>query len=555
MISGLVKRNTYQDSVNLMLLSTKLTEMEGVRKVSIMMGTPANKDIFRNTGMYSAEFDLANPNDICISVDTDSPDMLKSISEKLEEFISDLSSKSSATQLKKAKSLKGALKKIEDPNLALVSIPGEYVFDEGKKLLNENMNLFIFSDNMDFCEEKELKELARDKGLIVMGPDCGTGIISGVPLAFANVVNKGNIGIVGASGTGIQEVSSIISRLGGGISHAMGIGGRDLSEEIGGISAKIALDYLANDKGTEVIVFISKPPAEAVKNSIVEKLKVIGKTAVALFLGEEEKGPEDNLHYAATLEDTANLAFYLSRKKSVYKGRVKELEERLYLIRLNQRQKSVHGYYGGGTLAGEAKLILKKHINKPGCKIIDFGDDEYTKGRPHPMIDPGTRIDAIKGLKDNGEVAVVIFDNVIGYGSSTDMAGSLGPHIKEVLEYKRKNGRDIIFIASVCGTEDDVQVYSKQVEELEKAGVTVMSTNAQCAKLAHEIMEYLDGDWKHEESYSGLLGEDLRVINVGLESFGKTLYELDVNLVQYNWTPTAGGNKDLQRMLQKLENI
>jgi len=526
-----------------------------VRKVSIMMGTPANKDIFKNTGMFSNEFDSANPNDICIAVDTEDPDMLRSIGEDLEAFISDLSSKSKDVQLKKAKSLRGALDKLKNPNLALVSIPGEYVFDEGKRLLDENMNLFIFSDNMGLEEEKNLKEAARDKGLIVMGPDCGTGIISGVPLAFANVVNKGNIGVVGASGTGIQEVSSIISRLGGGISHAIGIGGRDLTEEVGGISARIALDYLAKDKDTEVIVFISKPPAEAVKNSIVEKLKAIGKTAVALFLGEDEKEPEANVHFSSTLEDTANLAFYLSRKKGVYKGRIKELEERLDLIRSCKYQKGIHGYYGGGTLAGEAKLILRKHMEKPGNKIIDFGDDEYTKGRPHPMIDPGTRKDAIRGLRDDESVAVVIFDNVIGYGSSTDMAGSLGPKISELLEHKRKNGRDIIFIASVCGTEDDPQVYSKQVEELEKAGVIVMSTNAQCAKLADEIMEYLNGERKQEDAFSGLLGEDLRIINVGLESFGKTLYDQDVDVVQYNWTPMAGGNKDLQRMLRKLENI
>ncbi|MCR3956876.1 MAG: hypothetical protein NUK57_11320, partial [Gudongella sp.] len=279
------------------------------------------------------------------------------------------------------------------------------------------------------------------------------------------------------------------------------------------------------------------------------------KTAVAIFLGEDEKKQEKNIHYASTLEDTANLAFYLSRKKSVDKNKVKELEERLDSIKLNKGQRWIHGYYGGGTLAGEAKLILEKYMDFPENKIIDFGDDEYTKGRPHPMIDPGTRIDAIKSLKKDESVAVVIFDNVIGYGSSTDMAGSLGPQIAEVLEQKRNSGRDIIFIASVCGTENDVQVYSKQVEELEKAGVIVMSTNAQCAKLASEIMEYLNVEGKRDETSSGLLGENLKVLNVGVESFGRTLYEQDVEVVQYNWAPIAGGNKKLQEMLQKLNNI
>ncbi|WP_422485748.1 acyl-CoA synthetase FdrA [Gudongella sp. DL1XJH-153] len=555
MILGLVKKNTYQDSVNLMLLSTRLTEKEGVRKVSIMMGTPANKDIFRNTGMYCSEFETANPNDICISVDTDSSEKLSTISEELDAFISDLSSSSSESKLRKAKSLKGALNKIENPNLAIISIPGEYVYEEGKRLLENGMNLFVFSDNVNYEEEKKLKEIAREKGLIVMGPDCGTGIILGVPLAFANVVSRGSIGVVGASGTGIQEITSIIGRLGEGVSHAIGLGGRDLSEEIGGISAEIALNFLKEDIDTEVIVFVSKPPARDVRDKIVEKLKQINKTTVAVFLGEKSLSQDENIHYVSTLEDAANLAFYLSRSKRVNKETFMVIKDRLDTLRLNPKQNRIHGYYGGGTLAGEAKEILAKYISSEGNKIIDYGDDQYTKGRPHPMIDPSTRIEAIKKLKDDESVAIVLFDNVIGHGSSTDMAGALGPHIKDVLEYKRSRNQDIVFIASVCGTEEDIQIYSKQVKELEKSGVVVLDTNAQVAKLGLEAMEYINERRTVEKSQSGLFDSELRVVNIGLESFANTLYEQNLSVVQYNWTPVAGGNKELQKMLRKLENL
>src|SRR5580704_9603583 len=94
----------------------------------------------------------------------------------------------------------------------------------------------IFSDNVPIAEEASLKHEARERGLMVMGPDCGTAIIGGVPLAFANAVPRGDIGIIGASGTGIQEVSTLIARAGRGVRHAIGTGGRDMHAEVGGLT-------------------------------------------------------------------------------------------------------------------------------------------------------------------------------------------------------------------------------------------------------------------------------------------------------------------------------
>lgn len=555
MIFGLVKRNTYQDSVNLMLLSSKLSSMDGVSKVSIMMGTPANKDIFKNTNMYSVEFDTANPNDICIAVESEDSSMVSVVELELDKFISELSLSSRGSNIIKVRSLDTAIKKMDNTNLALVSIPGEYVFDEGNRLLDKGLNLFIFSDNVSMEEERKLKDKANEKGLIVMGPDCGTGIISKTPLAFANVVNKGNIGVVGASGTGIQEVTSLITRLGGGISHAIGIGGRDLALEIGGISAMKALELLEYDDSSELIVFISKPPAKEVKEKIVSKFKTMNKIVVALFLGDGQMEREDNVYFANTLEETAYLSLYLSKKFGSSKNNLEKILGKLEIIKKNPNQRQIHGYYGGGTLAGESKNILKEGMLNSKHKIIDFGDDQYTKGRPHPMIDPTTRVEAVKNLKRLEDVAVVLLDNVIGYGSNTDMAGSLGPAIMEVNEYYKDSGREIVFLASVCGTEMDKQVYSQQVRILEESGVLVLDSNASAAKLAKEAVEYLDkkNDIKKDVK-PNILNSELRIINVGLESFSQTLFDQGVDVIQYNWSPVAGGDKELQRLLRILKD-
>ena len=554
MIFGLIKRNTYQDSVNLMLLSTKLSAMDMVNKVSIMMGTPANKDIYRNTNMYAKEFDSANPNDICIAVETDKEAMVQVVEVELEKFMNDLSASSRGSKIKKVRSLDAALSKLENPNLALISIPGEYVFEEGNRLLDKNMNLFIFSDNVSLEEEKALKEKGKRKNLLVMGPDCGTGIISNVPLAFANVVNQGNIGVIGASGTGIQEVTSIITRLGGGISQAIGIGGRDLSQDIGGISAFMALDILKEDHNSEIIVFISKPPAKEVKEQIISKFKEINKKVIALFLGEEGIEVDKNIHFTKTLEDTAYLAMYLSKKSGSKKIELEKTKEILNTIKKNKEQRWIHGYYGGGTLAGESKKILEDYIDNENNIIIDYGDDQYTKGKPHPMIDPSTRIEAIKSLKDKNKVAIVLFDNVIGYGSNTDMASELSPWIKEIIQIKKNLDKDILFIASVCGTEMDKQVYSKQVSILKETGVFVVDSNATAAKLAKEALIYLSDNTIEVKKEKTLVDDDLRIVNVGLESFSKALFDQGVDVVQYNWSPVAGGDKKLQDMLKLLKN-
>ena len=363
MIYGLIKKNTYQDSVNLMVLSSNLSKLDGINNVSVMMGTPANKEIFENTGLYSKEFEEANPSDICISVDTDNSQLVAMIAEELDKFIKDLSSKSSKSKLMVSRTLDSAINNLPNANLALISIPGEYVFKEVDRLLDKNINAFIFSDNVSKEDEKKLKEKAHKKGLLVMGPDCGTGIISNVPLAFANIVPKGNIGVVGASGTGIQEVTSIIGRKGSGISHAIGIGGRDLYEEIGGISAIDSLNMLNKDKNTDVIVFISKPPAPSVRDKIIQTFRTLDKKVVALFLGERPLAEEENVEYVWTLEQAAFRAMTLANESIIYREKIEDSVQILDSIKENKEQRKIKGFFGGGTLAGEAAVLLKAYFN------------------------------------------------------------------------------------------------------------------------------------------------------------------------------------------------
>ncbi len=570
MIYGLIKKNTYQDSVNLMVLSSKLSALEGVHSVSIMMGTPANKEIFENTGMYASEFEDASPNDICIAVDTDHKELVDHVAAELDTFIKELSAKSGDLKLTTTRTLDGALSSMPDANLALISLPGEYVYREVDRLLDKNINALIFSDNVSIEDEKKLKEKANSKGLIVMGPDCGTGIISNIPLAFANVIQKGNIGVVGASGTGIQEVTAIIGRNGGGISHAIGLGGRDLSEEIGGISAIDALEMLNKDENTDVVVFISKPPAASVKNKVIEKFKTMNKKVVALFLGEKPEPQENNVKYVWTLEEAAYQALMISKTSGNYSKNLESIIEKLNVIRNNSKQRKLHGYFGGGTLAGEAAILVKDHfnikdsnkkegymLNFEGHQIIDFGDDMYTKGRPHPMIDPGTRKDAINKLIDQDDVAIVVFDNVLGYGSNEDMAGALIPSIQKITEAKKAKGQEILFIASVCGTEEDTQVYSLQVEKLNEAGVLVLDTNAEAIYTAIEALEYINSnkELKASNHNRGLLNDELKVINMGLESFANTILKHNGQVVQYNWAPIAGGDKKMQNLLDTLNSF
>ncbi|MDY4443201.1 MAG: acyl-CoA synthetase FdrA, partial [Butyricicoccus sp.] len=288
MLKTVVKKGSYHDSVVLMLLTNHISTIEGVKKVSIMMATPANKDIFKQSGLDTEELMASTANDMVIVADIDDESMMDTILQETDAFFQKQNSAAAGKKGKESvKSWDKALRELPDANLAVISIPGAYAALEADRALDLGMNVFMFSDNVTIEDEKALKEKAHAKGLSVMGPDCGTGIIQSVPIAFTNKVNPGSIGIIGASGTGIQELTTIIDRLGEGVTNAIGIGGRDLNAKIGGITMMDMIDAMESDDSVKVLIVISKPPAQEVRQKISDRLSICKKPVVTLFVGEK----------------------------------------------------------------------------------------------------------------------------------------------------------------------------------------------------------------------------------------------------------------------------
>lgn len=581
MLKTIIKKGSYHDSVILMLLTNKISAMEGVDKVSIMMATPANKDIYKESGMSTPELLEASANDMAIVIET-KEDIIDTVLEETDKFFKNQSAQSNKkTESDTVDSWDKALDKLEDANLAVISIPGIYAASEADRALDENLNVFMFSDNVTLNDEKKLKEKAHKKGLLVMGPDCGTGIIKGVPIAFTNNVAPGKIGIVGASGTGIQEITTIIDRLGEGVTNAIGTGGRDLSEQIGAITMLDSISAMEEDKDTEVIVVISKPPAEKVRDYVVRRLRNFSKPVITLFLGEKPEFHEENFYHAYTLDEAARIAVHLLRKENIQVDKFSVSVSKSFLPKEN---KTIKGYYSGGTLAAEAAMIIRDTLalsvplgkqkgymlNTSGHVVVDLGDDAYTQGKPHPMIDPTKRIELMKEAAQDKTTGVILFDVVLGYGSHRDMAGALLPAIRELQNDAKKQKRDLYFVTTICGTRRDYQDYDKQKKIMEDAGVIVCESNKQAVETAvalvghkfHEISKPVISKKKAQdkieygvsESVSRMLHEKPKVINIGLKSFSEVLKEFSCQVVQYDWTPPAGGDTQMIKVLSYLRN-
>lgn len=581
MLKTVVKKGSYQDSVVLMLLTNEISSLEGVNKIQVMMATPANKDIFKTSGLDTEELMAATANDMVVVADIVEDSVLDVVLEKVEEF---LKKQSTASEGKKgAESVKSwdkALKKAPEANLAVISIPGAYAALEADRALDEGLNVFMFSDNVTVEDEKALKEKAHAKGLAVMGPDCGTGIIQGVPIAFTNKVTKGSIGIIGASGTGIQELTTIIDRLGEGVTNAIGIGGRDLNAKIGGITMMDMIDAMEDDDAVKVLVIVSKPPAKEVRDMISARLSNFSKPVVTLFVGEKPEYHEENFYHCYTLDEAARKAVSLVRGTEVAEATIDLDESEFYKA---EDGKTIKAYYSGGTLANEAAMLIKDAMN---CKVppediegymlqldgnivVDLGDDAYTQGKPHPMIDPAKRIECMQEAVDDPTTGAVLLDIMLGYGSHADMAGALLPSIVALKEKAEAQGRKVFFIATVCGTRSDFQGYDEAVNKLKDAGVIVCENNKlACRTAIRAIGRDFDEPVKEirakqvaeveknapSDKLRALLSEKPNIINIGLKSFAEVVEQFGCEVVQYDWQPPAGGNVELIKTLNFLRN-
>jgi len=491
-----VRRSFYQDSVTLMRLTRDLESVAGVHRAAAMMGTPQNRALLDAAGLLTDEGDLAAPADLLIAVIADDEAAAEAARGAAEAALA-APAAGAGRAAERPRTLRSALTALPEATLALISVPGAYAGAEAQRALAAGLHVMLFSDNVDVETEVALKRDAAARGLFVMGPDCGSAILHGVPLGFANAVPRGRVGLVAASGTGLQEVTCLLAAEGEGVSHAIGVGSRDLSDAVGGAMTLSALAALREDPATEVVVVISKPPGPAVVARLVDALETFGKPAVLAIMGMHAFPAPRDVHIAETLEEAAMIAAGLAARREPrdLEMPAADLDD---LVDAQARgfdpaQRFVRGLYSGGTLAWEAVALLSERLDGVaagvggegrGHRVIDLGDDTFTVGRPHPMIDGGVRREWIAKEAADPTTAILLLDVVLGYGAHPDPAGELVPALEAVRRAGAGEGRRLAVIASVTGTEQDPQRRSTQVAALRKAGAVVMDSNAQAARLA-----------------------------------------------------------------------
>ena len=513
--------SAYYDSVTLMLVAKELLAMPGVQDAAVVMGTPANLGLMRDAGLLTAEAQAATPNDLVAAVLAEDDQAAAAALAAVEGLLAaGAGGKEAEASQRRPHSLRAALRQAPDANLALISVAGRYAAREARLALAQGLHVMLFSDNVSLEDEIALKTLAAERGLLCMGPDAGTAIINGVGLGFANAVPRGPIGLVGAAGTGLQSVSSDIARRGSGVSQAIGTGGRDLSEAVGGRTMLAGIAALQADPQSQVIVLISKPPAESVTAQVLQAAKASGKPVVVCFLGADPGMIEKTgLIPVSTLEQAAAVAVALARGEEWCSPIVACDQAPLAYLphaqaeaaRLQPGQRFIHGLYSGGTFCYEAQLILSPlpdgltsnapvHSAAAGHAapedavvhgqhvILDLGADEYTVGRLHPMLDPSLRNRAIVQTGDDPQAAVLLLDVVLGYGAHPDPAGEAAQAIVAARAKAEAAGRYLPVVAFVCGTEDDPQRLSQQEAKLRAAGALVTASNAQAARVAALIL-------------------------------------------------------------------
>ncbi len=507
-----IYKNCFRDSVYLMRLSSLIREQEGVLGAEIIVGTDHNKKFLQTSGLLTEQIEReAEANDLIIAVNAATPCQAEAaVNQALEELNRPVEHDQAAGEFV-PRTFDTALKHFPEANLALLSIPGRHVRREAERILEAGLHVMIFSDNVPLTDEKALKQKARQKGLLVMGPDCGTAIINGTPLAFANEVRAGGIGIVAAAGTGLQEVSTLIHNLGEGITHGIGTGGRDLKGEVGGITMIMGLEALISDPSTRIIVIVSKPPEPQVASKVLQAAAGSPKPVIVNFIGASpEQVLSSGCEPAQTLKEAAARAVAALRKQNYrpeeMNCRVKQAAEKERSLLTGDR-KFFRGLFSGGTLAYETMVLLQKKLgaiysnvsldpelaledayHSRGHTIIDFGDDEFTQGRLHPMIDPTVRNQRIVAEAKDPRTAVIMLDLVLGYNAHPDPAGSA---LEAIDRARRETGGSApVFVASVCGTDDDPQNRREQVKKLIQNKVHVLPSNAEAALFAGAVLEF-----------------------------------------------------------------
>ena len=490
-----LRRGTYRDSVRLLQVSQAVSSLPGVASAMVAMATDLNLELLAGMGFTAPEG--ATAGDMVVAIAALDEDARVAALAALETSLAEKAPTSGGSDRPPARTI-GAAIRDAGATLALISTPGQYAFADAVDALDAGASVLVFSDNLPVAQEVTLKDLAAARGLLVMGPDCGTAVVGGVGLGFANVVRPGPVGLVAASGTGAQQAMTLLDAAGVGISHCLGVGGRDLSAAVAGRSTLAALDALDADPATELILVVSKPPASEVADAVQAHAARLSKPVVFGLLGPGR--PDLTAVVTTVLEMLGSSApvptwpRWLPPVVKTYPGYSRD--------RSSQR---LRGLFSGGTLCDEAMVIaggalgpiasniplepswaLGPDLKTAGHAAIDFGDDALTAGRPHPMIDGTLRLDRLAVEAADPSCRVVLLDVVLGHGAHPDPAGELAPAIAAALETA---GRPFDVVVALIGTVGDPQGLARQAAALQDVGAWVFSSNAEAAREAVSLTE------------------------------------------------------------------
>ncbi len=584
-----IRTGAYYDSVVLMQLQRALSALPGVLDAGVVMGTPANKELLLHTNLLTGEVEQAAPEDLILIVKAQSIQIARDALAKVDKLLS--ARRSQQGQGYRPKTLAAATRMAPQANWVLVSVPGRYAAAVAREALERGKNVFLYSDNVELEDELSLKKCATENGLLMMGPDCGTARIDDVGLGFANRVRRGRIGIVAASGTGLQTVMAAIHRLGGGISQAYGTGGRDLTADVQAITSRYCLQRLADDDATDTIVVVSKPPAASVAQALLAAAARCAKPVVVNFIGYKRVHGDDELpagfRFARTLNECAELAVELTYSAGAAgKGNSQasptpapEPAERP--LALAQPLTCLRGLYSGGTLASEALFILQDRLaglrsntplpgglhldnthDRQGHTVIDLGGDEFTQGRLHPMLDNELRVRRLLQEAADPQTGLLLLDVVLGDGAHPDPTEELAPAIAEAIAVATGDGRSLPVVAAVIGTDEDPQGLEKQIERLEEAGAIVFTRHDEAVRAAADLLsdEPKDVTPRNRASPKAVQPSveetaahaPFTAINVGLESFSDSLRAQGAEVIQLDWRPPAGGDEKMADLLARL---
>ena len=493
-----VSPGTYRDSLLLLSATRAMQDGAGVSWAAAVMATPANVEDLTGRGIGTADLAGADANALVLAVQAqDEPTADAALQRGHDALFAGESRGGAEPGVADPQSIGEAAARLPGANVAVVSVPGPYAAVAAHQALTAGLHVLLFSDNVPLADEVSLKERASRLGKLVMGPGAGTAMLGGVGLGFANVVRPGPVGVVAAAGTGAQEMMTLLDRWGIGVSCVVGVGGRDLSTGVGGRMAADAVRVLDNDPGTEVIVLVSKPPDPAVARQVISASEHT--TVVAACLGMAAlEGLPAGIPLAATLEEGALLAARVlgAPVPDLADGLAGDIEAAL--ARTGSSRTVVRGFFTGGTLCYEAQVVLSRCLGPvysniplrpdlalpapPGAHIcVDLGEEEYTRGRPHPMIDPSARRQIVQEQAGGDDVAVVLLDVVLGHGSHPDPAGEIAATCADLVA----SGAAVV--AYVLGTRADPQDFDAQRRTLREAGAIVTQTSAQAARVAAAI--------------------------------------------------------------------